>query len=438
MQYEKQINKKMIIGGFTTMTKEQLESMITEMIKSHSTSQGTALTETLTKQIEEVVKATVEEKFKVKEFVLDSEDTDEDDYMTEDPAAGFKSLSEFAVCVKNAEVTHGRNVDKRLDNIISKAAGSSVREGDSEFGGYLVPEEFRNDLLEIAINKSNIMASAMAIPMATNAINIPYIYGVDRSSGLLHGGVQFIWLDEEGQKTETRPKFGKIQLRLKKLAGLVYASDEILEDSPITLEPLLTRMFSDSLGWTLDNVFINGNGAGKPLGVLNAPCLISVDKEVNQPATTILYENILKMYARMYNKGNAVWYANEDTFKQLSVMSLAVGVGGVPVWLPAGGASGKPYDTLMGKPLIWTEHCQTLGQKGDILFTDWSQYLVGQKTGADGGMKFASSIHLKFDYDQTAFRFVFRVDGQPWWPAALTPRYSSDTLSPFVALAIRT
>ena len=338
--------------------------------------------------------------------------------------------------VKTAETTHGRVVDKRLADLHTKAASAtSVQERDSEYGGYLIPEEFRNQLLEIAVKKSNILNMAMTIPMATNALNIPYVAGTDRSSGALHGGIQFYWLDEEATKTETRPKFGKIQLRLKKVAGLVYASDEILEDSPISMEPLLTRLFSDALAWQLDNVFINGSGAGKPLGVLNAPCLISVAKETGQAAATILFENVIKAYARMYDKSNAVWMANDDTFQQLASMSLAVGTGGAPVWLPAGGVSGKPYDTLMGKPLIFTEHCQTLGTVGDLLFADWTQYLVGQKSGA--GVKFASSVHLKFDADQTAFRFVMRIDGQPWWPSSLTGRYSSVTLSPFVTIATR-
>lgn len=112
------------------------------------------------------------------------------------------------------------------------------------------------------------------------------------------------------------------------------------------------------------------------------------------------------MYSRMWNKADAIWMANDDTFRQLAAMSLSVGVGGVPVWLPAGGASGKPFDTLMGKPLVFTEHCQTLGDAGDILFADWTQYLVGQRSGAAGGLKFASSIHLKFDYDQVALNLA--------------------------------
>uniref|UniRef100_A0A6M3M3A8 Putative capsid protein n=1 Tax=viral metagenome TaxID=1070528 RepID=A0A6M3M3A8_9ZZZZ len=375
------------------MTKEQLEELIGSQVKGQLETMGTKITEGLNKQIMEGVKSVLSEKPDIRKMLIP--DTDDDTQRTEDPKAGFKCLSEFAIAVKNASVSGMRNVDKRLDSLSTKAAGTGVNEGDSEYGGYLIPEEFRNQLLEIAIKKSNILSMALTIPMMTNAIHIPYVSGTDRSGGLVHGGIEFSWLDEEGAKSETRPKFGKIQLRLKKMAGLVYASDEILEDSPISLEPLLSRMFSDALAWQLDNVFINGSGAGKPLGVLNAPCLISVAKEAGQLADTIIFENVIKMYARMWDKTNAVFMANDDTFQQLAQMSLSVGTAGAPVWLPAGGASGKPYDTLFGKPLIFTEHCQKIGDAGDILFADWSQYLVGQKSG--GTVQFASSMHLKFD-----------------------------------------
>ena len=416
-----------------TMTAAQLETMIAASVEAQVQKMGTDITVSIKEQIGDTVKGILNDKTDIRKYLIGNED---ELHPTEDPRAGFKSFSEFAMTVKTAETTSGRVVDKRLADLHTKAASAtSVQESDSEYGGYLIPEEFRNQLLEIAVKKSNILNMAMTIPMATNALNIPYVAGTDRSGGALHGGIQFYWLDEEATKTETRPKFGKIQLRLKKVAGLVYASDEILEDSPISMEPLLTRLFSDALAWQLDNVFINGSGAGKPLGVMNAPCLISVAKETGQAADTILFENVIKAYARMYDKTNAVWMANDDTFQQLASMSLAVGTGGAPVWLPAGGGSGKPYDTLMGKPLIFTEHCQTLGDAGDLLFADWTQYLVGQKSGA--GVKFASSIHLKFDADQVCFRFVMRIDGQPWWPSSLVGRYSSISLSPFIAIAER-
>lgn len=145
------------------------------------------------------------------------------------------------------------------------------------------------------------------------------------------------------------------------------------------------------------------------------------------------------MYARMpaRNKVNAVWVANEDTFPQLATMTYPTGTSGQAVWMPAGGVSGKPYDSLMGKPLLWSEHSPKLGDAGDIAFLDWTQYLLGQKRGAGSGIQTASSMHFKFDTDEMAFRFVFRVDGQPWWPSYLTPRKSSSTISPYLKIAAR-
>jgi len=354
-----------------------------------------------------------------------------------DPKGGFYNFAEFAQAVARAE-RNPRNIDKRLVALERKAAGDGLTELVDSEGGFIVPTEFRAQLLKLAEEKSNLMARCMDVPMATNSIQMPYIKGVDRSGGYIHGAIKLYWIAEEGVKTETKPKFGMVTLNLHELAGLAYTSNQILEDSPVSLEPLLTDCFSDAFAWTMDNVLLNGTGAGQPLGILNAPCLVTVAAEAEQAANTIIYENIVKMEARLLaeSEKNAIYLANKDTFPQLATMSLAVGTGGVPVYLPAGAASGKPYKTLMGRPLIFTEHCQTLGTKGDIYLADFSQYLLGQKKGR--GIKADSSIHLKFDYDQTAFRFTFRVDGQPWLPSAITPRYSSDTLSPFIAIAART
>jgi len=346
----------------------------------------------------------------------------------------WNSFAEFAHAVAIAEKTHRGTLDKRLTGYEQKTA---LSEGDSEQGGYLVPVEYRKELLKVAIEKSDILGRCTKIPMATNAIQFPYISGFDRSGGLIHGGVEFVWLAEAADKTAKKPKFGKIELRLQKCAAIVKSSDEILEDSWISMEPILRDGFTDALAFQLDWVFLNGSGAGQPAGILTSSCLITVAKETGQPADTIVFENIVKMYARLWRKKAGVWFANHDTFKQLAVMSLAVGTGGAPAYLPANGLSGRPYDTLMGLPIVWCEHCQTLGTKGDIYLADWSQYLVGRKSGKGAGLKFDTSIHLYFLSDETAFRFVYRVDGQPWWPSALTPRYSTDTLSPFICLDTR-
>lgn len=349
----------------------------------------------------------------------------------EDPRSGFKSFTEFIKAVYREGATKGREVDDRL----LKSAGTGANElGDPEYGGFLVPVEWRNTLLEYAIENSNILARCQSIPMATNSIDIPASQGATQNASTLYGGIRWYWTDEEGSLTETRPKFEKINLKLKKLAGLCYVSDELLQDSPISIEPLLTRMFGTTLTWTLDDVFINGNGAGQPLGIMNSPCLITVSKESGQASNTLNYLNIVKMYARQLNKSNAVWFANSNVLPQLMQMQIAISTaGGAVVFQPAGGASASPYNTLFGRPLVFTDACKGLTTTGDIIFADWSQYLVGQKSNA---VQSDMSIHLKFDYMQTAFRYAIRLDGQPWMKTYVTPR-NGDTLSPFIALETR-
>lgn len=362
-----------------------------------------------------------------------------DEEVDKDPKGGFLAISEFAAHVARADKSMGRNMSPQLKKWTEKAASAtSLVEGEDQYGGYLIPPEFRTALMYAVTQMNEILPRCTAVPMKSTMIKIPYVNGFDESGGLVYGGIQWKWLDELATKTETRPKFGRISLELKKIAGLAYASDEILEDSPISMENILRNGFRDGLNFALNNVFLRGTGAGTPLGILNAPCLVTVSKEAGQNADTIVFENIIKMYSRIYDTSKAIWMANQNTLPQLAAMSLAVGTGGAPVWMPAGGISGSPYSTLMGLPLIWSKHCSKLGDVGDLILCDWSQYLVGQKSGQSADGKFDTSMHLKFDADQTCFRFVFRIDGQPWWPSDITPpQATTDTLSPFVVLEAR-
>ena len=344
----------------------------------------------------------------------------------------WDSLSSFAMDVRAAGLT---GASKNLREWSLKTAGE-MEEGDMSQGGFLVPEEFRAQIMATALESSIVRPRAMRIPMATNRIAIPAAVDDDHSTDF-YGGIVIQRPGEGSQKTKKNPVFGTVNLTLHKLTGLVYVSDELLEDSPISIEPLINNLFGQAIAFVEDEDFISGNGSNKALGAFNAsnPSRISQAKETGQSADTILYENIVKMWSRVHPSSmrNAVWLANNDTFPQLATMSLAVGTGGVPVYMPANGAAGAPFGTLMGRPLILTEKMETLGDAGDIGIADFSKYFIGDK----GGVKTASSIHLRFDYDETVFRFVLRYDGRPSWLTTLTPRKSSTTLSPFVILAER-
>ncbi|NOR27585.1 MAG: phage major capsid protein [Lutibacter sp.] len=359
-----------------------------------------------------------------------------------DPKAGFKSLSHFAVDVANAARSGHRKISKELGNwdevVTSKAAGTpSQNVTDGEAGGYLVPEEFRTNLLVAAEEKNELMGRSTRIPMQSSSVRIPYVNGFDKSGGLVYGNVQWLWTDEEETRTAKNVKFGYVNLNLNKLAGMAYVSDEIIKFSPMSITNLLQRGFTDGFNFEMNRVILKGSGAGQPQGILNSPAFVSQAKETGQGADTIVWENIINMYSRLYDKSSAVWVCNPDTLPQLASMSLAVGTGGVAVYMPAGGASGKPFDTLMGLPIVWNHHAKTVGDEGDIVLADMSQYLLGMLAGNEGS-KFDSSLHFKFDTDQETFKWTVYMAGQSWWPSALTPAESSTTLSPFIGLAART
>ncbi|MCE5335655.1 MAG: phage major capsid protein [Desulfobacteraceae bacterium] len=341
----------------------------------------------------------------------------------------FGSFGEQMSAVVRAAVPGGQ-IDPRLFR-----AATGLNETTPSDGGFLVQTDFASGLLEQVFQTGILAPRCRRITISGNANSLK-INGVDETSraSTRSGGIIGYWKNEAAQKTASKPKFRQIELSLHKLIGLCYATDELLADAG-ALESFIRSAFVAEFGFLLDDAIINGTGAGQPLGILNAGCLVPVAKESGQLAKTLVYENIVKMYSRMFPQSlpNAVWLINQNTQPQLFAMSMSVGTGGVPVYMPAGGISGQPYGTLFGRPVISIEQAATLGTVGDIIFADLNGYILAEK----GGIESAMSIHVKFDYDESVFRFVMRVDGQPERASALTPYKGSDTLSHFVALASR-
>lgn len=299
-------------------------------------------------------------------------------------------------------------------------------------GGFLIPEYLRSELLQVALEKSLIRPLARVIPMETLTVPFPTIDTTSHASSVF-GGVIAYWTEESGALTDTSAKFGRVKLEAKKLTAYSEVPNELFTDSVISLESFIGQVFPQAISWFEDVAFFSGTGVGEPLGFLNADAAVSVTKETNQVADTIVWENIVKMYSRMLpsSLGSAVWIAHIDTFPQLATMALSVGTGGSAIWL-TNGAEKYPM-TILGRPVYFCEKAASVGDAGDINFVDLSYYLIGdrQTLMAD------TSPHYKFANDQTAMRFITRVDGRPWIQSAITPQTGTNTLSPFVKVAAR-
>jgi len=303
-------------------------------------------------------------------------------------------------------------------------------------GGFLVPEEFFGNMMEQAVEQSNLFSRATELTLSVgNTANIPGVDESSRADGSRYGGISVNWVKEGGSGTYSKPAFRNLDIKLSKLVGLVKITDEMLEDSAL-LSSWVQQAYPAEMAFALDQAVFDGDGNGKPLGVMNSNALVTVAKEGSQAADTIVYENVIKMWARMPARraANAAWFITQQALEQLPLMNLSVGTGGAPVYLPAGGASATPYSTLLGMPVIPIEQAAALGDLGDILLADMSDYIAIVK----GGIKTASSIHVDFDKAITAFRFIKRVNGAPYTRTSLASRANSSFLtSPYITLAER-
>jgi HK97 family phage major capsid protein len=303
-----------------------------------------------------------------------------------------------------------------------KASGSN--ETVPSEGGWLTQVDHENEFLRLTYD-SGVLSSRCNRRSLGAGFNGTTVYGRDetsRATGSRWGGVQGYRLGEAGTITASKPQFRKIELKLKKFAVAAYATDELLADTTL-LEQEVMDSAPKELAFMTDDDIMNGAGVAGPVGYLNSPAVISVAAEAGQAASTILFQNIVKMWSRR-------WGANAANY-----VALSVGVGGVPVFLPPTGLSTSPYATLFNRPVIPTEFNPGLGSVGDIQLVDLSQYKLIDK----GGVQSASSIHVQFLTDETVFRFIYRVDGQPIWSKPLTPykTNTSTTFSPFITLAAR-
>jgi HK97 family phage major capsid protein len=302
-------------------------------------------------------------------------------------------------------------------------------------GGYLVMPEFAAGIVD-RVYANDLWSRTDNYTVSGNNMTFNCNAETSRANGSRHGGLRGYWVGEGGTITSSKPTLREVSMKLVKLGVVVYLTNELIDDGGTALQQYVSRKASEEFNFMIGDSLINGTGAGQPLGILNAPSLVSVAKETSQLAATILPENIAKMQARFFapNDGNSVWLKNQDTGPQLHLMTLGIGAAGQIVYMPPGGLSASPYATLQGRPVLDTEFNATLGTQGDLIKADLGQIVSISK----GGIMSAASIHLEFLTDQLALRFIMRLNAQPWESAPITPyKGTANTQSNFVTLDTR-
>lgn len=343
--------------------------------------------------------------------------------ITDEADQPFKNPGEFFQKVKLAAL-YPKQEDPRLRPLKVKDA-TGMSEGVPADGGYLVPAETASGIMERMYQTGQILSRVASDPVTGNSISYNGVDETSRVDGSRWGGVRGYWLAEAGTLTSSKPKFNQIELKLKKVAALCYATDEQLEDTA-NLESWLGRTVPNELRFKVEAAIYEGDGVGKPLGILNSPCLVTVTRT---DASKVQWADIVNMWARRWaGISDYVWLINQDVNPQLDQLQLTSSLE-VPPNAITYGPDGVMR--IKGKPVLEVEYAQTMGTVGDIMLAALSQYQTINK----GGVRSASSIHVAFTTDETAFRFIFRIDGQTLWHDDLTPFHGSNTQSPFVVLS---
>ena len=366
-----------------------------------------------------------------------------------DGTHGFKNPREFLFTVMKAYQTQGE-FDPRLIELyepnveaiqngetVRKAVGSDeARTISDPYGGFLVPTTFTPDLLKIDPEEDPIGGRTQKVPMASPIVKIPARTDKDHTTSV-SGGLIVTREPETVAFPSSQMQLEQVTMEAHMLTGLSYASENLLRDSPISFAAILSAGFSDQFVYHLVNERLFGTGTGQFLGIVtaldasNLGPTVSIAKETGQTANTIVFENVVNMRSRCWKYNQAVWLANHDTYPQLSALKLNIGTAGTAMYTPSL-REDRP-DLLLGRPIFYTEYCKTIGTQGDLILANWTQYLEGTYQP----MQNEESVHVRFVNHERTFKFWMRNAGAPWWKTALTPKNSTNKLSPFVVLDTR-
>lgn len=292
-----------------------------------------------------------------------------------------------------------------------------------------MPEEISNAIIKKLAGDDSLFARTRQFTVSQgNTLSLP----IDENQPW-NSGIRAYWLDEGAKLTATKNKLGRAEFKLKKLGAMVELTDELLEDAP-AMEAYIMQECPVAIMHALNEAILTGDGVGKPTGLLNSPFTVTVTKESGQLADTLLARNVTNMYSRMFPaaRAGAVWMINASVEPHL--LTLKDDNGNFIYLAPGSQMNQSPYGLLLGRPVIPMMSCLPgIGDPGDIIFVNLNYYFTLLKRG----IKQATSIHMKFDSEITAFRFTMRVDGNVPFKTPVTTQYGAYQMSAFVKLATR-
>ena len=287
----------------------------------------------------------------------------------------------------------------RSKNMLTPELSNVLREGVDSEGGYLVPDEYENTLVEALSGECVIRNYAHVFTTSNGSHKIPVVASKGEAS----------WIDENGSYPESDDSFSQEQIDAHKLGTIIKVSEELLNDSAFNLEAYFEREFARRIANKEEEAFISGNGVAKPVGILNR-AEVGV---TTASASAITADEIMDLFYSLKGayRRNAIWILNDETVK--AIRKLKDGSGQY-LWQP-GLREGEP-DLLLGKPLKTVSYMPTVAAEAKpIIFGDLSYYWIGDRQG----ITFKRLNEKYADQGQVGFLTSKRLDAKLVLPEAV-------------------
>jgi HK97 family phage major capsid protein len=356
-------------------------------------------------------------------------------------AGPFRTLADNLQHIRYAGEGHVTPQLASLMTMRAAVTGASATVGAD--GGFLIQQDHAIGLLESAFKAGEILSRCDTTELTGNSdgLEVVYLDEVSRENGSRWGGVQVFRVGEAPESvTSGKAQLGRWERRVEDIEGVAFMTERLLADAP-AMADVFSKGFTEEFKFVVENECFRGTGVGQGLGIFtlgDGVPTVAAAKASGQPADTVVYENIQKMWQSVLPSARArgAWFINTEVEEQLDGMMIGTGTSGQLVYMPPGGISGSPYGFIKGRPVIVTEYSSGLGDLGDICFADWSAYKLVTK----GGVEAADSMHVRFIQRERTFRWTTRVNGAPKDKQAIKPFKATNAslrLTNFATLAAR-
>lgn len=268
-------------------------------------------------------------------------------------------------------------------------AAKALSEGTAADGGYLFPDEFLSELIKPLSELPRARALVRVITMRRDVMKIP----------TLVSGPKVYWTAENAAKTTTTAAFNEATLTARKAAAILYASDELVEDSTeIDVVRTIIELFSEAIGREEDRVILRGNGTTEPTGIFTATLGGTVTCSGNLDGDDLI--NLVYALPTKYRAG-ASFLVHPSNVREMRKLKDS---NGQYLWQPSL-VAGTP-DRFLGYPI----HEFYDVPEASIAFGNWKlAYYLGDRKGMT--VKVSQDTETAFTKDQTAIRVVVRLAG---------------------------